>query len=76
MATTTRKRKAYVNIYVHKPATAPEKIRLEKGTTLEQLIDNLNLSQYIVRVNGKKVSKKHELEKDDAVRIGIKTKQG
>ena len=76
MATTTRKRKAYVKVFLHKPASAPENVRSEKGTTLEQLVDELNLSQYIVRVNGKKVSKKYELQNNDVIRIGIKTKQG
>ena len=69
-------RKRYVNVLLQKPMSMPETLKVEKGTTIDDLITSLNLEGYIVRVNSQDVSDNYELEKDDVIRVGVKTKQG
>jgi len=73
--TTTAKRVASVSINFRAPAEPAAAVKVKKGSTLADLIEDRNLDGYVVSLNGSTtVSKETVLAKDDVVRIGIKTK--
>lgn len=75
--TTTRKRVAKsFTVSVQLPGQPAEKKSVKAGTTLADFSKDLNLDGYIVRLNSREAAASTELQKDDVIRIGIKTKQG
>lgn len=64
----------YVNIQL--PGQPASKKQVKSGTTLGDIVDNMNLDGYEVRLNGTQKTTGTKLVKGDVIRVGIKTKQG
>lgn len=65
-----------VEINIQRPGQIPEKFKVPAGSTLSNLKNTLNLDGYVFAVNGGSVNDSYTFQKDDLVRIGLKTKQG
>lgn len=64
------------SVNIQLPGQPAEKRNIKPGTTVGDLIEDMNLDGYVVRVNAKAVADSVELVKGDNIRIGVKTKQG
>jgi sulfur carrier protein ThiS len=62
------------SISYQRPGVAPENLKMKAGTTVSDLIQEMNIEGYIISINGVQADKTQLLAKDDIVRVGIKTK--
>ena len=63
-------------ISFHKPGEVPQDITVKAGTTLGGFVEDRNIGDFDVFVNGQKVGNSTILQKGDNVRVGVKTKNG
>lgn len=63
-------------VNVQMPGQPAVKKTLKAGTTVAELVSDMNLDGYVIRVNATEASTSKVLQKGDNIRVGIKTKQG
>lgn len=75
--TTTKKTtgRAFI-VNVQLPGQPADKKSMKPGSTVADLIQDMNLDGYVVRVNAREVPTSTVLVKGDNIRVGVKTKQG
>ena len=63
-------------INFQKPGEMPESKTVKAGSTVADIVADLNLSGYTISLNGSTVKENSttQLAKDDVLRVGIKTK--
>lgn len=64
-----------IRVSVQNPGELPSQVSIPKGTTLGEFIDQRNIGDYIVSLNGSsRADRDTELQSKDELRIGLKTK--
>jgi sulfur carrier protein ThiS len=65
-----------ISVNFQKPGSEPEVVKVAKGSTVADLVTQLNIGDYTISHNGNtvKADDRTELVKGDIVRIGLKTK--
>jgi len=71
---TTSTRAKKVEVSIHLPGKTPEVSKYAAGSTLGDVIADMNLDGYDVSLNGNKASSGATLSKGDIIRVGVKTK--
>lgn len=71
-----KKTTAKVVVNLQMPGQVPAKRTLTAGTTVGQFVQDESLTGYEISVAGKTVTNATVLEKNDIIRVGIKTKNG
>ena len=69
-----KKRATSVVVSVHLPGQLPKDVKLASGSTLADIVKDMNLDGYDISLNGSKESGSTKLSKGDIVRVGVKTK--
>ena len=72
--TTSTKRASKVEVSIHLPGKTPEVSKYAAGSTLGDVIADMNLDGYDVSINGSKSSSSTVLVKGDIIRVGVRTK--
>jgi hypothetical protein len=71
---TTKTTSKKIEVSLHLPGKMPENVKLAAGSTLGDVIADMNLDGYDISLNGSKASNKTVLTKGDIVRVGVHTK--
>lgn len=66
-----------ISVSIQAPGNVPEKVSVPVGSDVANLRSIRNMDEgYVLTVNGEEVSNSYILQKGDAIRIGLKLKNG
>ena len=73
---TTKPRTTKVPFSLQLPGAAPEKLSVKSGYSVNDFCTdrNIELKSYIITANGSEVKSDYQFQKNDVIRIGLKTK--